>query len=106
MSKTKKAVTKNSPKPAKKQPAISSKTTNNSTRPEKPDRPNSKQDILITLMKRPSGATLEELVSATNWQKHSVRGTISGALKKRLKLPIISEQETRGRIYRIAGDQA
>jgi len=67
---------------------------------------NSKQAKIIALIQRPSGATLQELVSATNWQKHSVRGTISGALKKRLKLPIISEQEKRGRIYRIAGDQA
>ena len=63
----------------------------------------SKQAILITLMRRAEGATLDDLISATGWQRHSVRGAISGALKKRLGFIIASRVEERGRVYRIAG---
>jgi len=64
-------------------------------------RSESKQSILIELLKRPNGATIEEMRAATGWQKHSVRGIMSGVLKKRLKLIVSSEKEERGRIYRI-----
>lgn len=61
------------------------------------------QDRLIGLLRRPNGATISELSKATGWQAHSVRGAISGVLKKRLGLTIDSEaSEKRGRIYRIA----
>jgi hypothetical protein len=61
-----------------------------------------KQQMLIDLLKRPEGATLDEIVAATEWQKHTARGAMSGALKKRLGLTITSEKEERGRVYRIA----
>lgn len=63
----------------------------------------SKQAILIRLMKSPKGATIEELAEVTGWQSHSVRGVISGVMKKRLGLSITSEKAERGRIYRING---
>lgn len=44
----------------------------------------SKQQIIINLLSREGGACLEEMIEATNWQKHSIRGAISGGLKKRL----------------------
>ncbi len=48
------------------------------------------------------GATIEEIVEATGWQAHSVRGAISGALKKKLGLAVTSEKvQARGRVYRI-----
>lgn len=62
----------------------------------------SKQQILINLLKRPKGAAIEELMEATGWQRHSVHGTMSGVLKKRLGLPLITEYGERGRTYRIA----
>jgi len=65
-------------------------------------RENSKQVTLIKLLKRPSGATIDEMAKATGWQRHSVRGVMSGALKKRLELSIASEKEDRGRVYRIS----
>lgn len=65
----------------------------------------SKQQILITLMKRPKGASLEELMEATGWQRHSVHGTLSGVLKKRLGLSIITEFGEHGRKYRISDAQ-
>ncbi len=66
-------------------------------------RPGTKQAMLIDLLKRRNGATIAELVAATGWQPHSVRGAISGSLKKKLGLAVTSEKvESRGRVYRIA----
>lgn len=62
----------------------------------------SKQQILISLLKRPKGAAIEELMEATGWQRHSIHGTMSGVLKKRLGLPLVTEYGERGRTYRIA----
>jgi len=65
-------------------------------------RSNTKQAQLLALMRRSQGATIEEIATATGWQNHSVRGVISGALKKRLGLTVTSKQEKRGRVYRVA----
>ena len=62
----------------------------------------SKQDAVIAMLRRPEGATVDEVASATAWQRHTVRGVFSGALKKRLGLTLASGQEERGRVYRIA----
>jgi hypothetical protein len=67
------------------------------------DRTGTKQALLIDLLKRKSGATIEEIVAATGWQAHSVRGAISGTLKKKLGLMVSSNKAAdRGRVYRIA----
>lgn len=69
----------------------------------KPNRKRSKQAVLIDLLKRPDGADIDELSRALGWQTHSVRGAISGALKKKLGLAVTSEKSAeRGRVYRIA----
>ena len=66
-------------------------------------RPASKQAIIVDLLKRNNGATIDELTAATGWQAHSVRGAISGTLKKKLGLAVSSETlDGRGRVYRIA----
>jgi hypothetical protein len=66
-------------------------------------RTGTKQALLISMLKRKEGATVEEIVGATGWQAHTVRGAMAGALKKRLGLAIDSEKvEGRGRVYRIA----
>ena len=62
----------------------------------------SKQDEVIAMLRRPEGATVDEVVSATGWQRHTVRGVFSGALKKKLGLTLGSVKEARGRVYRIA----
>ena len=64
---------------------------------------NTKQDQLIAMLQRSEGATIDELSKKLEWQPHTVRGAIAGALKKRLKLKVSSEKEEgRGRVYRIA----
>ena len=62
----------------------------------------SKQDEVIAMLRRPEGATVEEVASATGWQRHTVRGVFSGTLKKKLGLTLASAKEERGRVYRIA----
>lgn len=61
-----------------------------------------KADSVIATLKRKSGATLPDLMHATGWQAHSVRGFISGTLKKRMGLTVTSEKPANGeRRYRI-----
>ncbi len=68
-----------------------------------PARPVTKTARLIALLNRKEGATIADLTKAMSWQPHSVRGAISGTLKKKLGLAVTSEKvEGRGRVYRIA----
>jgi Protein of unknown function (DUF3489) len=62
----------------------------------------SKQNDVIAMLRRPEGATVEEVRAATGWQPHTVRGVFSGALKKKLGLAVVAAKEERGRVYRIA----
>ena len=62
----------------------------------------SKQDEVIAMLRRPEGATVDEVVNLTGWQRHTVRGVFSGTLKKKLGLTVASAKEERGRVYRIA----
>ena len=65
-------------------------------------REDSKQAQLIAMLRRAKGATIDEIVEALEWQPHTVRGAIAGALKKKLGLDVTSEKdEKRGRVYRI-----
>ena len=65
-------------------------------------REGTKQAALVAMLQRPEGATIAEVVEATGWQPHTVRGALAGALKKRLGLTIVSEKvEGRGRVYRL-----
>lgn len=59
---------------------------------------------LLVLLRRPEGAGLAEMMEATGWQAHSVRGAISGAIAKKLGLKVTSEKTAEGRIYRVADE--
>lgn len=64
-----------------------------------------KLDTLVTMLRKPVGATVQELAAATAWQTHSVRGALAGALKK--KGHVISSEVVDGvRRYRIAEARA
>jgi hypothetical protein len=59
---------------------------------------------VVELLRRPSGVTLKDLMAATKWQVHSVRGFISGALRKKLGLTVQSTKGADGeRSYSIKG---
>ena len=68
--------------------------------------PDTKQDRVVALLQQPGGAALDVLVDATGWQKHSVRGFLAGTVRKKLKLPLISEKVDGIRTYRIGASRA
>ena len=70
--------------------------------PSEAKRP-SKQDEVIAMLRRPEGATVDEVARATGWQRHTVRGVFSGTLKRKLGLTLASATEERGRVYRVDG---
>jgi len=67
----------------------------------------SKQDIVVKLLRRKAGASIDEIVAETGWQKHSVRGFLSAVVRKKLALPLESSVKKDGvRRYRIAAAEA
>ncbi|MFM7011999.1 MAG: DUF3489 domain-containing protein [Betaproteobacteria bacterium] len=90
-------------KGATKAPAPTPETTDAPANPKTPRlRENSKQAQMIEMLKRPDGATLNQLVEATGWQAHTVRGAMAGSLKKKLGLTITSDKTSgQERTYRI-----
>jgi hypothetical protein len=64
-------------------------------------RENTKTAKVIALLQQPEGATLQAIMRATGWQPHSVRGFISGQLKKKLSLKVRSSQSDGERVYSI-----
>jgi hypothetical protein len=96
------------PAPAKKAPAATkapgkspAKIKSNPAQ-EAVQGPGGKLGVLVSLLGRPQGACIAEMIAATAWQPHSVRGAIAGALKTKWKLKITSEKAEGGRIYRLA----
>ncbi len=65
----------------------------------KPVKQPSKLDQVEALLLAPTGTTIAEIIAATGWQQHSVRGAMAGALKKR-GLTITSEKVDGPRCYR------
>lgn len=66
----------------------------------------SKKDGIVALLRKPDGATLDALVKATGWQRHSVRGFLAGTVRGKLRLPLVSEQVDGIRTYKIDLKQA
>jgi Protein of unknown function (DUF3489) len=82
--------------------------------PKPTPRAGTKQALMIDLLKRPEGATVEQIAAATGWQHHTIRGAISGALKKKLGLTVEATRTREvgpnktgakgsGTVYRIVG---
>ena len=66
-------------------------------------RPGTKLAAIIDAMCHPGGATIDQMMNSTGWQAHSVRGAISGMIRKRLGYEVVSEKAADGqRAYRIA----
>lgn len=69
--------------------------------PKPRTRDNSKLSQVIAMLKRPEGATIQQICATTGWQAHTVRGTFAGAFKKKLGLDITSTKNMGDRVYRI-----
>lgn len=67
-----------------------------------PIRPGTKLASLVMALHRPQGATSFQLMLATGWQPHTVRGAISGMLRKKLGLNVVLAHNDSGeRVYRV-----
>lgn len=75
-----------------------------SRRPKAAARPGSKKAAVLAMLRQAGGATLSEIMKATGWQSHSVRGFISGSLGKAMGLKVTSIPRADGqRAYRLRG---
>ncbi|MCP5231016.1 MAG: DUF3489 domain-containing protein [Zoogloeaceae bacterium] len=87
---------------ATEEPAPDTPTETESAPKTRTPREGTKQATLIAMLRAPDGATIEEIMAATGWQSHTVRGALAGALKKKLGLEVTSEKvEGRGRVYQL-----
>lgn len=64
-------------------------------------RPTSKIAKVVEMLRKPGGASIKAIMAATDWQAHSVRGAIAGAIKKKMGLKVMAETRGDERIYRI-----
>jgi hypothetical protein len=63
--------------------------------------PDTKHARIIAMLRMPTGATIAAIMTATDWQQHSIRGFLAGVVRKKLGLNLVSEQTDKGRVYRI-----
>jgi hypothetical protein len=61
---------------------------------------------IIAMLRKPAGATIAAIMTATDWQPHSVRGFLAGVVRKKLGLNLVSDQTDKGRVYRIKDGKA
>src|ERR1700737_335640 len=93
-----KAATRSTPRKTAK-PVSRKRSAPVSSRP--PVRSDTKHARIIAMLRTSAGATIASLVTATDWQQHSVRGFLAGVVRKKLGLNLVSEQTDKGRVYRI-----
>ena len=91
------------PAAPKKAKATKDATPKDDATESKGAREGSKKAIVLDMLKRPDGATLADIMSATGWQAHSVRGFISGGLSKKMGINVESfKSESGARAYRVS----
>ena len=61
---------------------------------------------IVAMLRMPAGATVAQIMNATDWQQHSVRSFFAGVVRKKLGLNLVSEQTDKGRVYRIRDGKA
>ena len=69
-------------------------------------RSDTKHARIIAMLRAPTGTTISAIMTATDWQQHSVRGFLAGVVRKKLDLNLVSELTDKGRIYRIKDGKA
>jgi hypothetical protein len=69
-------------------------------------RSDTKHARILAMLRAPAGTTIAAIMTATDWQQHSVRGFLAGVVRKKLGLNLVSEQTDKGRVYRIKDGRA
>ena len=69
-------------------------------------RPDTKHARILAMLRTPAGTTIAAIMTATDWQQHSVRGFLAAVVRKKLGLNLVSEQTDKGRVYRIKDGKA
>jgi hypothetical protein len=100
-----KAATRSTARKAAK-PASRKRPAPASSRPIPAAGPDTKHARIIAMLRTPAGATIAAIMTATDWQQHSVRGFLAGVVRKKLGLNLVSEQTDKGRVYRIRDGKA
>ena len=77
----------------------SSRSGRTSSKPA--SQPGTKHARIIAMLRAPAGTTITAIMTATEWQQHSVRGFLAGIVRRKLGLNLVSELTDKGRIYRI-----
>ena len=81
--------------------SIPSKRSSPRTSVSQPVRASSKLTTVLAMLRAPGGTTIADIMKATGWQQHSVRGFLTGVVRKRLKLDLVSDKADGERRYRI-----
>ena len=102
---------KSKPKAATRSTARSTRKSKSRARPalassKSTARPDTKRARIISMLRTPPGTTIAAIMTATDWQQHSVRGFLAGVVRKKLGLNLVSEQTDKGRVYRITNGKA
>ena len=74
--------------------------------PKTATRSETKHAKILAMLRTPAGATIAAIMTATEWQQHSVRGFLAGVVRKKLGLNLVSELTDQGRVYRIKDNRA
>jgi Protein of unknown function (DUF3489) len=74
--------------------------------PKTSTRSDTKHARILAMLRTPAGATIAAIMTATEWQQHSVRGFLAGVVRKKLGLNLVSDQTDKGRVYRIKDGKA
>src|SRR4051812_2334396 len=102
---------KSKPKAATRSPApksrnAASRSRSAPTSSKSAPRTDTKHSRIIAMLRTPAGATIAAIMTATDWQQHSVRGFLAGVVRKKLGLNLVSDQTDKGRVYRIKDGKA
>jgi hypothetical protein len=94
------------PKKAKRAHAKSASKKRQKVAPTSPRsaRSGTKQEAVLAMLLQPAGTTIAAMMKVTGWQSHSVRGFLTGVVRKKLKLKLESKTVDGSRIYHVAAD--